>query len=78
MAINDEQPGGYRPSSRPFDVPDWYKATASGHTPAERAAHSLLQSALVQHGNYIEHIAPLQSKMTPEGYSKHSKPSVPP
>ena len=36
-------------------------------------AHSLLQSALVQHGKYIEHIAPLQSQMTPEGYGEQLK-----
>jgi hypothetical protein len=73
MAINDEHPGGYRPKPLdPTDVPDWYKATATGETPNEQV-HSLLQSALVQHGKYLEHIAPLQSQMTPEGYSKQLK-----
>ncbi len=73
MAINDEQRAGYRDKPvDPMEVPDWYKATGSGETPTEQA-HSLLQSSLAQHGKYIEHIAPLQSQMTPEGYSKQLK-----
>ena len=67
--INDEQhQAGSRPEPHSAIAVDW-KATASGETPTEQA-HSLLKSAVEQQGRYIEHIAPLERKFTPEGYAE--------